>query len=348
MAARGHSYSLRGVRRITVFSSHGLANRLMVWTSGQVLAQAAGADIALLWPLGPECGAPWERLFAPDPRVEVVGLEALAGLPMYMGSGTPPPDLLRPGNDVVGHTHWLVRPATYPAHAPLWPAVQAAVRGLRVAPAIAERVAEVARGFRPRMIGVHLRRGDFLSFLPTMATNADEALTFIAHELRRTPDAGIFLATDDGARVDLKEGSAVAHDGVRERLQERFGDRVVSLVPRSLDRSAPEAIEDALVDLWLLRRTDVVVGTRNSSFSILAAFGRDVKLHLAGGSAELVARIEQVARRARLYGPIMLAARWRLGRPAASFHEAWVSVRETPLADGIVRGIRRLRPGWRP
>ncbi len=337
------------VRRITIFCPHGLANRLMVWSSGQVLAAAAGADLAMLWPLGPECGAPWDRLFAPDPRVKVVGLDAIAGLPMYLGVGTTPPDLLQAGNDVVGQSHWLVRPDIYPAHARLWPALEATVRDLRLAPVIAARVAEAARAFRPRMIGVHLRRGDFASYAPgVMATNADEALLFIDHELRRSPDAGIFLATDDGARVDLSEGSAVANDGVRERLRERFGDRVISLVPRTLDRASPEAIEDALVDLALLRRTNVVVGTRNSSFSIIAAFGRGVKLHFAGGSAELVARIEAFARRARLHRPIMLAARWRLGRPPASFHEAWIVVRETPLADGIMRALRSLRPGWRP
>ena len=51
---------------------------------------------------------------------------------------------------------------------------------------------------------------------------------------------------------------------------------VVTPKPRSLDRHTPEAIEDALIDLWLLRSTDFFVGTVGSSFSEMAMFGRAV------------------------------------------------------------------------
>lgn len=56
----------------------------------------------------------------------------------------------------------------------------------------------------------------------------------------------------------------------------RYGDRVVTTRPRTLDRREPAAIQDALVDLLLLRVTDCIVGTQGSSFSVMAAFGRPV------------------------------------------------------------------------
>jgi hypothetical protein len=57
---------------------------------------------------------------------------------------------------------------------------------------------------------------------------------------------------------------------------------VVWRAPRSLDRAQKQAIQDAVVDLWLLRSTDAFVGTLDSTFSELAAYGRHVPTLLAG------------------------------------------------------------------
>jgi hypothetical protein len=47
---------------------------------------------------------------------------------------------------------------------------------------------------------------------------------------------------------------------------------MVSTVPRSLDRHSVESIQDALVDLQLLRATQMVVGTTDSSTSPTSRF----------------------------------------------------------------------------
>ena len=47
-------------------------------------------------------------------------------------------------------------------------------------------------------------------------------------------------------------------------------------VPRTLDRAVPMAIQDAVVDLWLLRSTKMFVGTALSGFSDLVYFGNDI------------------------------------------------------------------------
>ncbi|MBK8048540.1 MAG: hypothetical protein IPK16_16340 [Anaerolineales bacterium] len=130
------------------------------------------------------------------------------------------------------------------------------------------------RWFRPRMIGVHLRRGDFLRARPDVAGGTPAAAAAVDAFLAQLPDAGIFLCTDDGAPDPIK--GTTRYEGVREWFAARYGGRLVLPTPRSLDRSTPEAIQDAVVELWLLRSTDAFVGTRDSTFSGLAVLGRSI------------------------------------------------------------------------
>ena len=211
-------------------------------------------------------------------------------------------------------------------------------------PAIRERVEAFTREhFRDAMIGVHLRRGDFHFARPDVSANTDAALRVIDDHLTRLPDASIFLATDDGATSGPR-GEVVRNEGVHARLQRRYGDRVVSTTPRSLDRNDPIAIEDALVDLLLLRRTDAIVGTTASSFSELAAFGRDVPLDLAAGANPRFQQRERIVRRLGLYPLLVRLARLRLGRAPNNFFEAWHAVRYSPLGERIINAIRPYLP----
>lgn len=334
-------------RRLTLFSNGGLSNRLKVMVSGQVLAEACGAELSVLWPLSGTCKCPYERLFLADSRVRVVAADATRGLPLVFGWGAAPPDLLASRGDVtLGYMSWLVRPDLYPAHAPLQERLGPALGALEPAPSIAERVARfVADHFRDEMIGVHLRRGDFHGARADVCGNTEAALGEVGRALAANPNAGIFLATDDGART-FGEG-AVVHEGVRAIMRRRFGERVVFTTPRSLDRDTPEAIEDALVDLLLLRRTDAIIGTAMSSFSELAAFGRGVPLTMTAGASERMLRVERFVRRAGLYPLIIEVARRRLGREPESFFAAWFAVRHAPWVDPIMNRVRRLIR-WRP
>jgi hypothetical protein len=97
--------------------------------------------------------------------------------------------------------------------------------------------------------------------------------------LAQCPDAGVLLCTDDGA-LNQHSGKALPTEGVRAKFMHRYGERLVYTTPRSLDRREPAAIQDAVVDLWLLRRTDYFVGTVGSSFSGVAVLGRSVPVSL--------------------------------------------------------------------
>ncbi|PDV97783.1 hypothetical protein A9Q02_22440 [Candidatus Chloroploca asiatica] len=169
--------------------------------------------------------------------------------------------------------------------------------------------------FRSRMIGVHLRRGDMHLLYPASAANTLAAMAAVDTYLAQEPEAGILLCTDDGA-IHQRTGRPLPSEGVQAKFLARYGERVVFTIPRSLDRRDPAAIQDALVDLWLLRQTDYVVGTIGSSFSGMAVLGRSVPVTLCQSQHPLrhVLPLRSWLRGER---PLKWLARyyWRLIRP---------------------------------
>jgi hypothetical protein len=69
---------------------------------------------------------------------------------------------------------------------------------------------------------------------------------------------------------------------------------LVWMSPRSLDRQTPEAVQDALVDLWLLRSTDYFVGTYRSSFSEMAVVGRSIPHILCVNETAMDVQLEKI------------------------------------------------------
>jgi hypothetical protein len=171
---------------------------------------------------------------------------------------------------------------------------------------------------------------------PDVVDNTDAAIARVAEYLVAHPDAGIYLATDD----DGAELQGARPEGVRARFIARFGARVVGVPPRSLDRESPEAIEDAWVDLLLLRRCDAIVGTRASSFSELAAFGREVPFDCPDGTPARWRQREAWARKTGVYPVVMGLAKRVIGLEPDSFFMACSGLREAFVA---TRGGRALR-----
>jgi hypothetical protein len=283
---------------LTVFSSSGLANRLRVLVSGLAVAEASGRTFRMLWPRTVTCAAAFRELFTGDwPVTDVDRPEPGWGafyIRPHLASRSVSIDDPRP-EIFIGASHWLVDVKATSAQPELRARCAELLGQLEPLPDLAVRVAEFRRRhFRPTMVGVHLRRGDFHRHRPDTVGNTAAALTAVEGFLAATPDAGILLCTDDGA-ADPRTRQA-RREGVREILRGRFGDRVVFTSPRSLDRGTPHGVQDALVDLWLLRSTQMIVGTRASSFSGLAAFGRNVPVRMVAGPAPPYRPIEWLVR----------------------------------------------------
>ena len=301
---------------LAVFCPLGLSNRLRVLLSGMALAEASGRQFRMLWPITPACAAPFAELFENKWPVETVDAMAVADLPYISGWFGLLPDLLTTDEPdlVVGHPGWLIRPGEFPHHDSLMTRCGDLFNELQPVSAVQQRVDVFRqRHFRPTVIGVHLRRGDLLRQRPDAAGNTAEAVAAVDHFLAEYPDAGILFCTDDGA-VDPRTGRSSRREGIQETFGFRYGHRVVWTSPRSLDRRAPEAIQDALVDLWLLRTTDCFVGTEGSTFSELVVFAREIPHRLVAGATSTYQQLERLARLTGLYTVLVRLGKQQTGK----------------------------------
>jgi hypothetical protein len=108
--------------------------------------------------------------------------------------------------------------------------------------------------WRDSMIGVHVRRTDRRDCgLPSL-----ERYFGALDEVLGVTDAGIFLSSDDPTVVD--------------RFVDRYCCRVSVYPVRSYDRNRSCAIVDAVVSLYLLRKTHGVIGSDVSGYSICAGW----------------------------------------------------------------------------
>ncbi|HZQ09996.1 MAG TPA: hypothetical protein VFD70_25695 [Anaerolineae bacterium] len=290
-------------RVLNVRAFTGMCNRLTALVTGLALAEASGRSFTMFWQPYDPCMCRFDQLFQNDWDVRAdpdhskivwtdLAKTAEADFPDLLASPQPVLSVIRNGQ--------LIQPKTYPHHRSLDRRAQQLLNELEPIPEIAARIENFrAAYFRPKMIGVHLRRGDFILYRPDMAANLDAALGAVDKWLNAAPDAGILLCTDDGALVP-RDHSTTGYEGVRETFQERYGSRVVWTTPRSLDRRTPEAIQDGLVDFMLLRQTDFFVGSQASSFSGLAVYGRSIPKVIVTGMTEQSRRTLHLLYKTRL------------------------------------------------
>ncbi|NCC30911.1 MAG: hypothetical protein EOM24_02680 [Chloroflexia bacterium] len=242
------------------------------------LAEATGRQFTMLWPRTEACSAAFEELFALPWPVHTVTIREIEALDHWDQHKRRTLDLLTADSaDICLQTwNWLLVPSSFPAHRSLKVRCAQLLASMQPTAAIQARInAFRDNNFRPQMIGVHLRRADMRFLYPTSVTNTTSAMAAVDTYLDCSPDAGVLLCTDDGA-VNQNSGLSLAAEGVRATFVQRYGARIVYTNPRSLDRREPAAIQDALVDLWLLRDIDYLVGTAASSFSEMAALGRSI------------------------------------------------------------------------
>jgi len=304
------------MRSLIVFCPLGLSNRLQVLISGLALAEASGREFKMLWPLTPACAAPFADLFANDWPVQTVDATAVVDLPYVSGWFDRLPDLLvAPENElIIGHPTWLLRIEQYPEHAKLMDRCRTLFADLQPSVSIQNQIEILKRHFiRPTMIGIHLRRGDLLRERPDMAGNTAQAIAAVDDFLVQAPDAGLLLCTDDGA-PDPRSGRPTPREGVRKKFIDRYGKRVMTPIPRSMDRASSIAVQDALFELYVLRACDFFVGTAGSSFSQMVVFDQEKPHLFAAGATPVYGWLEKVARYTGLYALLIKLGQRRLGQ----------------------------------
>jgi hypothetical protein len=280
------------------------------------LAQATQRSFTMLWKPSAACGSSFESLFENRWNVsQDVPFDEQHAYDFSHYAWNHFPDLTQASetNVYVRHFGWLYQHTRYPHHAPIEAAAKQLMCELTLIPPLQERVQDFRRAcFRPTMLGVHYRRGDLMRWRPDTTNNLNMAVEAIDRILAEHPDAGILVCTDDGAPNPYTR-QAVPSQRVLSHMQARYGNRVVSTGAQTV-RDSETAIQDAVVDLFLLRSTDFFIGTLGSTFSEVAAFGRMIPVIFAAGATDSYARREHVLKRLGLLGWLKQAAHREYGK----------------------------------
>lgn len=169
----------------------------MVLLSGNALAEASAREFEMVWNPNPHCNCSFDALFENQ-------LPARAGAAPDMTRWRdfrryPPskiPDLLADPTPhlCVVHFYWLINPGAYPAHRPLETRMQKLLSELEPLAPLGVRIeAFQSASFRPRMIGVHLRRGDFTAARGDVVDNLKPACDAVDAFLERAPWRGLSM-----------------------------------------------------------------------------------------------------------------------------------------------------------
>lgn len=249
---------------ILIAAEGGLCNRLRVLLSAAALQPSLSTPIRVAWADNAECAARFDQLFEPlhlppltvTPRSwkEAPALRSNAYLPYlyrlfffdaqrknYLPAYHLPLPFLSQRYPRI----YLSTCYAFASYAP-----DLLRQHIRPLPHLQERIdALVAQFVRPT-IGVHIRRTDNVESIAHSPTSL-----FLA-AMEQHPTASFYLSTDD---LSLKA-----------TLQKRYGDRLITQ-HTTARRDTLEGIEEAVIDLFVLSRTDRLLGSYWSSFTDTAA-----------------------------------------------------------------------------
>jgi hypothetical protein len=235
-------------RKLFLQVRSGLSNRLRTLLSAKWLAERFGRELYVVWKPDKACGARWRDLFE-DPLNEVEELSE--GTRVMDGSDLPALQrALASSRNTIG-----VVDIRALVSEPYLHHVGEALDGLTPTTQVRRRVDSLVGDFDSKVMGVHVRRVDFSRYLWGRGVAVPGLDQYYEH-LDAWPGR-FYLATDGGLEVEQEFGN-------------RYGDRVITQTKHASGRDSPEAIQEALVDLLVLRKCAGLIGTKYSSFTNLA------------------------------------------------------------------------------
>lgn len=291
---------------LTVEPLFGLCNRMQALDSVLSLARAINRPVTLVWNLNPELNCRFEDLFVIPPAVVRLHQPRRRWLKFYAGPLVRLSRVTRPrpgryGRDAGASSNLVIERVrranlrllgdrhherviyedevaqlvdarfdfeTLSAHGSVYIRTyqrfyvrRPAFAQFRPVASIERMIAAQVAAFPDVVIGVRIRRTDHRE---TREITTDRFIARMHDAVARQPHVRFFFATD------APEEEAV--------LRREFPDRMLVRPKRALDRDRPDAIQDALVDLYCLSATQRVLGAAESSFSRTAALLGDIEL----------------------------------------------------------------------
>lgn len=130
----------------------------------------------------------------------------------------------------------------------------------RPIPNLLERINKIGRSFPASVVGVHIRRTDNVSAI------SDSPIERFMQRMHQEDKAiSFYLATDS--------------EEVKQEMIQEFGNRIITS-PNKAQRNNLDGMQEALVELYTLSRTSLILGSSHSTFSITAAEIGDIQCEI--------------------------------------------------------------------
>lgn len=266
---------------IFVRPTAGLGNRMSVINSCMILARNNGnASIKMFWEKTPELNAAFEELFKPINGIKLIHSPKIFNYFSFYRKGKCKHSLesklkshifnlfarsykYYDNEDVIplafhedhwnkGHSKVVVE-----TYCDLYKKIPSNNNYFLFRPSdnLKKEIDKLTETFNEKTIGVHIRRTDNEKAIK----NSPDHLFIRRMEnlLRDDNSTNFFLCTDEPE--------------TEKNFKSYFGDRILSVEDKILDRNKQDGIKHAVIDMFCLSKTKIILGSYWSSFSLVAA-----------------------------------------------------------------------------
>jgi len=253
----------------------GLCNRMRAINSARILAKKRGEKLTVIWFVNKELGCPFEKIYESTDEFRVINIHSKWNLrkmfrqlsAKFFGSFIDNETIRAHKGDgnldepFQSSLKKLVYISTeehfFESHdyTPFVPTGE-----------VAERINQKKKELGEHSVGVHIRRTDNM---PAIGKSSTDSFIFSMEQaLSKDPETKFYLATDDMSE--------------EARLREHFPDKIISNKERDLSRDSIAGIQDAMLDLYCLASTNMIIGSYFSSFTDIAADMHQIPKVIAG------------------------------------------------------------------
>jgi hypothetical protein len=255
-----------GGRAVSYLVFRGLANRMRAHIIAQDYAIRSERSLSVYWQENEECGASFTDLFVWNGPEAISNKDiCFIGYDYELDQSTANLVDTIVNETVVLDINWqFINRFAFEKR--LLAGVDAAREYLIPRDDILNEVNHFAANWPTSMIGVHIRRGDFVN-IADQAIEMERYANAIRESIKTMPaDTGIFIATD-------------AQPQEIATLNEEFTGQI--RMRPNLQRDSKLGVRSALIDMLLLSRTNYLVLTPLSTFGEMAAFLKNVPFKYA-------------------------------------------------------------------
>lgn len=270
---------------ITLVPAGGLGNRMKAIASGIALAQAANTRLRIIWFQDWGLGCHFNDLFNPL-RIHNLDIElkeasiidkCISDRPRLKNFFLPHlfehfrfDACLYEKEVTINYYHkfdflsWCKNRNVYMASCvAFYPAAlpKGAFDVFRPIHKLQESINKMGHSFPASVVGVHIRRTDNATAI------ADSPTELFIRRMRQEDEAiSFYLATDSEA--------------VKKEMKDEFGENRIITSPHKAERGNLSGMQDALVELYTLSRTSLILGSSHSTFSDTAAAIGDIQCEI--------------------------------------------------------------------